>query len=82
MTALGIESAASTGRKVIAMKEPRWTEGGATIPTVVATLSSFLAAPIGGLGLLAALFGAWLPAVIFASSGLALWFGGRSLIDR
>jgi len=64
------------------MKEPAWADGGETIPTVVATLSSFLAAPIGGLGLIIALFGAWVPALIFSASGLALWFGGRWLIGR
>lgn len=64
------------------MKEPAWTDGGATIPTVVGTLSSFLAAPIGGLGLIIALFGAWIPALVLSGSGLALWFGGRWLIDR
>lgn len=64
------------------MKEPSWTDGGETIPTVAATLSSFLAAPIGGLGLIIAMFGAWIPALIFSGLGLALWFGGRWLIGR
>ena len=65
-----------------AMKEPHWTDGGATVPTVVATLISLMAAPIGGLGVIAALFGAWAPAVVFSSAGLVLWAGGRRLIDR
>lgn len=64
------------------MKEPSWTDGGATVPTVVATLSTFLAAPIGGLGVIIAMFGAWVPALAFSSAGLALWFGGRWLIER
>lgn len=68
--------------RVASMKEPSWTDGGATIPTLVGTFSSFLAGPIGGLGLIIALFGAWVPALVFSAAGLALWFGGRWLIDR
>lgn len=64
------------------MKEPSWTEGGATVPTVVATLLSFLAAPIGGLGVTIAFFGAWLPAVVFGTAGVTMWLTGRWLIDR
>ena len=64
------------------MKEPRWTEGGATVPTVVATLISLLAAPIGGLGVLLLFFGAWVPAVSFGMAGVAMWVTGRRLLDR
>ena len=64
------------------MKEPSWTDGGATIPTVAGTFSTFLAGPIGGLGVIIALFGAWVPAILFSTAGLALWFGGRWLMDR
>jgi hypothetical protein len=64
------------------MREPDWTQGGATIPTVLATLSSFLAAPLGGLGVIIALFGAWIPAAAFSTTALLLWFGGRWLLDR
>ncbi len=64
------------------MKEPSWTDGGATVPTIAATLASLLSAPIAGVGVLAALFGAWVPAVIFSVAAAAMWFGGRWLIDR
>jgi len=64
------------------MREPNWAEGGATIPTVVATLSSLLSAPLAGLGLVTALFGAWIPAAVFSGAALLLWFGGKWLLDR
>ena len=64
------------------MKEPSWTDGGATVPTIAGTLLSFLAAPIGGLGVIIALFGAWLPALVFTAAGCSLWFAGRWLVDR
>ena len=64
------------------MPESHWTDGSATVPTVIAALSSLLAAPLGGLGLIAALFGAWIPAIAFTASALGLWFGGKWLLDR
>lgn len=64
------------------MKERSWTDGGATVPTIVGTLISLLAAPMGGLGALAGLFGASVPAVMFLLAALLLWFSGRWLIDR
>lgn len=64
------------------MKEPKWTEGGASVPTVVATLLGLLAAPIGGLGVLLILFGAWVPAVSFGVAGVAMWVTSRRLLDR
>lgn len=63
------------------MTPPRWLRGGATSTTVVATVFSFLAIPIGGLGLLALLFGAWVPGIVFAVSGVVLWVTGRRLLD-
>lgn len=64
------------------MKEPSWTDGGATVPTIAATLATLLSAPIAGIGLLAAVFGGWIPAIIFGGAAVAMWFGGRWLIDR
>ena len=64
------------------MKEPSWTDGGADMPTLAGVLLSYLAAPFGGLGVTIALFGAWLPAALFAISGAAMWFTGRWLVDR
>lgn len=52
------------------------------MPTLVGVLLSYLAAPFGGLGVTIALFGAWVPAVLFSLSGVAMWFTGRWLVDR
>ncbi len=64
------------------MKEPSWSDGGATVPTIAGTFFSFMAAPIGGLGILLILFGAWIPAALFSAAGLALWLAGQWLIAR
>ncbi|MGI9648466.1 MAG: hypothetical protein ACR2OI_08110 [Acidimicrobiia bacterium] len=64
------------------MREPDWAQSGATIPTLLATLTSLLAAPIAGIGLISALFGAWMVAVTFTVAALILWFGGKWLLDR
>ncbi|MGI9608397.1 MAG: hypothetical protein ACR2P0_19870 [Acidimicrobiales bacterium] len=64
------------------MKQRSWTDGGAEVPTVAATIFSLGAIPIGGLGLITLLFGAWVPAIVFSVAGSALWFTGRWLMDR
>ena len=64
------------------MKPPRWLEGGEFTPTVAATALSLLAAPIGGLGILTLLFGAWIPAAIFLTAGIVMWFTGKRLLDH
>lgn len=64
------------------MRRRRWYDGGEYVPTVAATALSLLAAPIGGLGIIVLLFGAWLPATVFIGSGVAMWLVGRYLIDR
>lgn len=70
------------GSRASPVKLPKWLEGGADAPTVVATLASLLAAPIGGLGVLALAFGAWIPAAILIVGAIALWSAGRYLLDR
>ena len=64
------------------MVPPKWLRGGAYTPTVLATFLSLVAAPIGGLGVIALVFGAVVPGVIFLVAGIALWAMGRWLIDR
>jgi len=64
------------------MKVPKWFSGGAFTPTAVATFFSLVAAPIGGIGVIALMFGAWVPGLVFAASGAALWLVGKYLIDR
>ncbi len=63
-------------------KTPQWLEGGASTPTVLATLLSLFAAPLGGLGVLAILFGAWVPGVLLMVAAVASWISGRRLLDR
>ncbi len=64
------------------MREPSWTDGGATVPTIVATLISLMSAPVGALGLIFAAFGGWIPALALSSAGIVMWVGGRWLIER
>lgn len=64
------------------MKEPSWTDGGATAPTIAGTFSTFAAGPIGGIGVLSLLFGGWIPGIAFSIAGLVMWFGGKWLMNR
>lgn len=64
------------------MKPPRWTRGGAFAPTAAGTAISLVAVPIGGLGVLAAAFRAFLPAVAMLSIAAIMWATGRWLLSR
>lgn len=64
------------------MRTPRWLAGGAHTPTAVGTFISLVAAPLGGLGFLALALGAWLAGTVMTGSAVALWLGGKALIDR
>ncbi len=64
------------------VKEQRWTDGGAFVPTAMGTFLSFMAAVFTGLGGVVILFGAWIPSIVFLAMGTAMWFTGRWLIDR
>ena len=64
------------------MKEPKWAAGGAYIPTAIGTFLSFMAALVGGLGIIVIVFGAWIPSAVFLSMGAAMWLTGRWLINR
>lgn len=64
------------------MKAPKWTVGGATVPTTTGTVISLLAAPMAGLGLMAGLFGAWVAGSVMMSIAAMLWLAGRWLLAR
>lgn len=64
------------------MSTPKWTRGGAFAPTATATVISLIAAPIGGLGLLALAFRALTAGVVMTTTAGALWITGRWLLNR
>lgn len=72
----------SNSPKARIRRPPKWLEGGAFTATVIATFFSYASVPVGGLGVLALLFGGWLPGAIFVTVGLAMWFTGKYLIAR
>jgi hypothetical protein len=64
------------------MKQPKWTAAGASIPTAIGTFLSFMAALVGGLGVIVLAFGQWLPSALFVTMGSTMWITGRWLISR
>ncbi|MFT7473196.1 MAG: hypothetical protein ACI81L_000107 [Verrucomicrobiales bacterium] len=64
------------------MKQPKWAAAGASTPTTIGTFLSFMAALIGGLGVLVLAFGQWLPGTLFLAMGATMWLTGRWLISR